>query len=159
MGKYTLIVTEKPDAANRIASALDAAGKAKKMTDNGVPYYVAERGERIVVVPALGHLYTVAGETKGRNQYPVFSVKWVPRHEAERGAKRIRVWLQTITKLAKEADTLIDACDYDIEGSIIGYCILKYACGGRENTAKRMKYSTLTKEELEKSYRGAAAAS
>ena len=28
--KYTLIVTEKPDAANRIASALDAAGKAKQ---------------------------------------------------------------------------------------------------------------------------------
>ncbi len=152
MGKYTLIVTEKPDAANRIASALDAAGKAKKMTDNGVPYYVAERDERIVVVPALGHLYTVAGETKGRNQYPVFSLKWVPRYEAERGAKRIRVWLQTITKLSKEADTFIDACDYDIEGSIIGYCILKYACGGRENTAKRMKYSTLTKEELEKAY-------
>jgi DNA topoisomerase-1 len=152
LGKYTLIVTEKPDAANRIASALDAADKAKKMTDNGVPYYVAERDERIVVVPALGHLYTVAGEAKGRNQYPVFSVKWVPRYEAERGAKRIRVWLQTITKLAKEADTLVDACDYDIEGSIIGYCILKYACGGRENTAKRMKYSTLTKEELEKSF-------
>jgi DNA topoisomerase-1 len=152
MGKYELIITEKPDAAQRIASALDAKGKAKKIEDNGVPYYVAKRDREIVVVPALGHLYTVAEERVGRNYYPVFSFRWVPRHVAERGAKQIRTWLETISKLANEADTFIDACDYDIEGSIIGYCILKYACGNKEKTSKRMKYSTLTKKELEKSY-------
>ncbi len=149
--KYTLIITEKPDAANRIASALDALGKAKRLLENGVPYYEAQRDEKIVVVPALGHLYTVSAGGKGRN-YPVFSYEWVPRYLSERGASRIRVWLRAIAKLAKEADKFIDACDYDIEGSIIGYCILKNVCGGVENEAKRMKYSTLTKEELEKSY-------
>ncbi len=71
---------------------------------------------------------------------------------AEKGAKHIRTWLETISKLASEAESFIDACDYDIEGSIIGYTILKYACGSKENISKRMKYSTLTKEELEKSY-------
>jgi DNA topoisomerase-1 len=152
LGKYTLIITEKPDAANRIASALDAVGKATKIVDNGVPYYVAKRSRDIVVVPALGHLYTVASEKKGRDHYPVFNYQWVPRYLAERGARRIRTWLETIAKLAKDADAFIDACDYDIEGSIIGYCILKYACGNKENTSKRMKYSTLTKEEVEKSY-------
>jgi len=148
---YSLIITEKPDAANRIASALDVAGKAKKIVDNGVPYYVAKNGKEIVVVPALGHLYTVASQGKG-NCYPVFDIKWVPRYLAERGTRQIRTWLETISKLAKDADTFIDACDYDIEGSVIGYCILKYACGNKENISKRMKYSTLTKEELEKSY-------
>jgi len=152
MEKYELIITEKPDAAQRIASALDVKGKAKKMEDNGVPYYVAKRDREIVVVPALGHLYTVAQERGGRNYYPVFSFRWVPRHVAERGAKKIRTWLETISKLANKADTFIDACDYDIEGSIIGYCILKYACDNKEKTSKRMKYSTLTKKELEKSY-------
>jgi DNA topoisomerase-1 len=152
MGKYTFIITEKPDAASRIASALDLKGKAKKMEENGVPYYIAEREKQIIVVPAIGHLYTVAEEKSGRNYYPVFSFRWVPRYMAERGAKQIRAWLETISKLAKDADTYIDACDYDIEGSIIGYCILKYACGNKEDVAKRMKYSTLTKEELEKSY-------
>jgi len=152
MGKYTLIITEKPDAAQRIATALDTKEKAKKMEDNGVPYYVANRDKGIVVVPALGHLYTVAEERKGRNYYPVFGFKWVPRYAAERGAKQIRVWVETISKLANDADTFIDACDYDIEGSIIGYCILKYACSNKESISKRMKYSTLTKEELEKSY-------
>ncbi len=150
--KYTLIITEKPDAANRIAVALDAVGKAKRVAANGVPYYVAKRDKDLVIVPALGHLYTVAGEKKGRGKYPVFSYQWVPLYLAKRGAKRTRNWLETITKLAKDADAFIDACDYDIEGSIIGYCILKYACGNKEKTAKRMKYSTLTKEEIEKSY-------
>ncbi|MGB9959503.1 MAG: DNA topoisomerase I [Candidatus Bathyarchaeales archaeon] len=152
MGKYALIITEKPDAAQRIASALDFKGKAKKMVNNGVPFYVAERDRQIVVVPAVGHLYTVAEEKGGRNYYPVFNFRWVPRYVAERGAKQIRFWLETISKLAKDAEAYIDACDYDIEGSIIGYSILKYACGNKESIAKRMKYSTLTKEELEKSY-------
>jgi DNA topoisomerase I len=150
--KYTLIITEKPDAAYRIASALDATGKPKRMLENGVPYYETYGNKKIVVVPALGHLYTVWAGVNGRNKYPVFNYEWVPRYKAERGASRIRIWLQTITKLAREAGTFIDACDYDIEGSIIGYCILKYACGGKEKEAKRMKYSTLTTEELEKSY-------
>jgi len=152
LAKYTLIITEKPDAASRIASALDYAGKAEKRVDSGVPYYVAKRSEDIVVVPALGHLYTVASKKRGERGYPVFDFQWVPRYLAERGAARIRSWLKVISKLAENADKFIDACDYDIEGSIIGYSILKYACGGKENTARRMKYSTLTKEELEKSY-------
>jgi DNA topoisomerase-1 len=153
LNKYTLIITEKPDAAKRIAAALDAAGKAKKMIRMGVPYYSAERDRDIIVVPALGHLYTVADEKKGkRSEYPVFTFKWVPRYLAERGASRIRTWLRVISELSENADTFIDACDYDMEGSVIGYCILKHACGGKENTAKRMKYSTLTKEELERSY-------
>ncbi|MCD6431270.1 DNA topoisomerase I [Candidatus Bathyarchaeota archaeon] len=152
MGKYTLIITEKPDAALRIASALDRKGKAKKFEDSGVPYYVAERDGKIVVVPAIGHLYTVAEERRGRNYYPVFSFRWVPRYVAERGAKQIRTWIETISKLANDADVFVDACDYDIEGSLIGYCILKYACGDKEDVSKRMKYSTLTKKELENSY-------
>ncbi len=71
---------------------------------------------------------------------------------AERGASKIRVWLKVIAKLAGDAGDFVDACDFDIEGSIIGYCILKYACGSKEENAKRMKYSTLTKEELQESY-------
>jgi DNA topoisomerase-1 len=152
MEKYTFVITEKPDAAHRIALALDIKERPKKMEENGVPYYVAERDREIVVVSALGHLYTVAEERKGRSQYPVFDFKWVPRYLAEKSASQIRTWIEAIAKLAKNADTFIDACDYDIEGSIIGYSVLKYACDGKDQVSKRMKYSTLTKEELEKSY-------
>ena len=152
MGKYTLIITEKPDAANRIATALDVDGKPKKVLSNGVPYYKAYRNGDIVVVPALGHLYTVARKQKAKRDYPVFDCEWVPRYKAERCASRIRVWLKVISQLAENAERFVDACDFDIEGSIIGYCILKYACGGKEESAKRMKYSTLTREELQESY-------
>ncbi|HLN45772.1 MAG TPA: toprim domain-containing protein, partial [Candidatus Sulfotelmatobacter sp.] len=123
MDKYTLIVTEKPDAANRIAIALDENGKPKKSVNSGVPYYQAYRDGNIVVVPALGHLYTVTSKEKG---YPVFDYKWVPRYQAERGASHIRTWLKVIGQLARDAKNFVDACDFDVEGSIIGYTILKY---------------------------------
>ena len=152
MQKYTLIITEKPDAANRIATALDAEGKPKKMTDSGVPYYQAYRDGVIVVVPALGHLYTITSKQKGKRDYPVFDYQWVPKYQAERGTSKIRVWIKVITQLAKNANTFVDGCDFDIEGSIIGYTILKYACGEKQNAAKRMKYSTLTTKELQESY-------
>jgi DNA topoisomerase-1 len=152
MDKYTLIITEKPDAAKRIAEALDRQGKPKKLKENGVPYFVANRDRELVVVPAIGHLYTIVQERGRRNYYPVFDFKWAPRHLAERGAKNIRMWVETFSRLSHDADEFVSACDYDIEGSLIGYCILKYACGDKEVSAKRMKFSTLTKSELEKAY-------
>lgn len=151
MGKYTLILTEKPDAAQRIAMALDEAEKPLRKEVNQVPVYFAKRDKELVVVPALGHLYTVASEGS-RIDYPVFELRWVPRHRAERHSGHIRNWIDTIAQLARNADAFVDACDYDIEGSLIGYNILKFACNGRERCAKRMKFSTLTKEELERSY-------
>ena len=152
MQKYTLIITEKPDAANRIATALDAECKPKKITDSGVPYYRAYREGVIVVVPALGHLYTIKNKQKGKSDYPVFDYQWVPKYQAERGSSQIRVWIKVIAKLAKNANAFVDGCDFDIEGSIIGYNILKYACGEKQDAAKRMKYSTLTTQELQEAY-------
>ena len=64
---YTLIITEKPDAAKRIAEALDSQGTPKKLTENGVPYFVAQRDRQLVIVPAIGHLYTIIG--KGQTQH------------------------------------------------------------------------------------------
>jgi DNA topoisomerase-1 len=149
---YTLIVTEKPDAAKRIAQALDAKQQPKKSEINHVPYYTANRDTQIVVVPAIGHLYTVAAEGKGRSKYPVLTFQWQPRYLAERNAKYTRRWVEIFSKLSQDAHTFIDACDYDVEGSLIGYMILRYACGEKESIAKRMKYSTLTADELKNAY-------
>jgi len=149
---YRLIITEKPDAARRIARALDAKGKPQELKENGVPYFVAQRDKRLVVVPALGHLYAVAQAEGRRSGYPVFNYSWMPRCEAEKNARSIRNWIDTISHLAENASDFIDACDYDLEGSLIGYFILRYACLGKEHVAKRMKYSTLTEPELEKAY-------
>lgn len=148
---YSLIVAEKPSAARRIAEALDTKHKPKICSDSGVTYFVSSRGQKIVVVSALGHLYTVAQRKGRRTQYPVFDFTWMPRYLVEKKAKRVKAYIETITKLSLEADTFIDACDYDVEGSLIGYNILKYTCG-RADSAKRMKYSTLTDVDLEEAY-------
>jgi DNA topoisomerase-1 len=146
--EYTLIISEKPDAANRIATALDDNGRTIRETDNGVPFFAAKNGDKeIIVASALGHLYTVTEAKNGERDYPVFDYQWVPCWTVKNSSKS-RIWLKVLSKLAENAEEIVDACDYDIEGSIIGYSILKYACSGKEKTAKRMKYSTLTREEL-----------
>jgi len=149
----TLLLCEKPSAAKRIARALDENGHPAERKIGRVPYYESKKGEReLVIVPALGHLYTVAPKVRDRNIYPVFDFEWVPRHEAERNAKEIGEWIEAISKLSKEAQEFVLATDYDIEGATLGYMILKYACGEKEKEAKRMKFSTLTVSELKKSY-------
>ena len=148
----TLIITEKPDAAKRIALALDVDGTPKNKTEKGITYYLIKRDVPIIVVPALGHLYTVINQKKEKYNYPVFNFNWAPRYMVERKAYRIRSCIDIISKLAKKAEIFIDACDYDIEGSIIGYTILKYACKNKEEIAHRMKYSTLAKEEIIRAY-------
>ncbi|RLI05386.1 DNA topoisomerase I [Candidatus Bathyarchaeota archaeon] len=147
--RHTLIIAEKPDAAERIASALSNGNGLKKKFERKIPYFEFEKdGKKVFVVPASGHVYTVTQIRGGRNYYPVFTFQWAPKYLVERGAKRTRNIINLFRKLSKSADEFINASDYDIEGSLIGYTILKYACEGKEKQAKRMKFSTLTKEEL-----------
>ena len=150
----TLIVTEKPDAALHVAEALGGRHKPKKVAVGGVPFFeVLDDQERILVCSALGHLYAVAAKGKeSRAQYPVWDFSWQPKNLVERGQKRQGKWIESIAKVSKEADRFVNACDYDLEGSLIGYTILKYACGGADTKARRMKFSTLTPKELREAY-------
>jgi len=151
--RTVLVLCEKPDAAVRVAKALDEREKPSERKMNGVPYYEAKRrDERILAVPARGHLYVVAPKLKDRSIYPVFDFHWLPKHEVERDAGQTKTWIDVISRLCKDATDFVLATDYDIEGATLGYTILKYACGGKENEAKRMKFSTLTTGELRESY-------
>jgi len=147
---YELIITEKPAAADKIASAL-ADGKPIKEGKAGVSYYKITRGKQdIVVACAVGHLFTLAEKVKGKWTYPVFDVEWKPTADVSKGGEFSRKYLNTIKSLAKEARSFTVATDYDIEGEVIGINVLRYACK-KENGA-RMKYSTLTKPDLIESY-------
>ena len=110
MEKHTLIVTEKPDAAKRVAQALDIEGKPEKRQENGVPYFVAKRDRKLVVVPSVGHLYTITEETTKKRSYPVFSYKWAPRHLVERDAKSLSKWIEAFSSLSRDADDFVSAC-------------------------------------------------
>src|SRR3990167_2532612 len=147
---YELIICEKPSAAEKIATAL-ADSKPVKKSENGVPYYlIAHHKKDIVVACAVGHLYTVAEKEKKVWTYPVFDVEWKATSEIDKKADYSEKYLKTIKKLAKDAKEFTIACDYDIEGETIGYNILIYAC--KQKDGRRMKFSTLTKDELVESY-------
>jgi len=145
---YTLIITEKPQAAAKIAYAL-AKGKEKKLDLSGIPYYELEYNkEKILVASAAGHLFTLDQKSKG-SDYPVFDIEWVPSYTKKNGAWT-KKYFQTLSKLSKNASNIIIATDYDIEGEVIGLNIIRGIA--KRKDAYRMKFSTLTNNELEESY-------
>lgn len=150
--KKVLVICEKPTAASKIAAAL-APGRPTKREKYGVPYYEFERdGRKFVVVPALGHLFTLKS-TRPLRTYPVYDIAWVPVHEADRSARRAEAFIRAIRELADGSEEFISACDYDIEGSVVAYNVLRFICGERAvERAKRMKFSTLTAQELRRAY-------
>lgn len=144
---YTLVIAEKPKAAYKISKAL-SKGKSLKLNHKGVPYwYVIYNGKPYVIVPSAGHLYTLA---TNKSSYPVFDYRWVPRWFEDKNAKHLIKFYELLSKLSKHAKSFINACDYDIEGSVIGYMIIKFL--GDEKKAFRVKFSSLTEDELKKAF-------
>lgn len=143
---YELIITEKPQAAIKIATAL---GSATQKTFNKVSYYELERhGKKIVVACAVGHLFTLKQNSPG-SAIPVFDISWTPNYLARKGDFTKR-YHDTILNLVKGAESITVATDFDIEGELIGLNVVRYICNQKD--ANRMKFSTLTTEELNKSY-------
>ncbi|MBD3262941.1 DNA topoisomerase I, partial [Candidatus Woesearchaeota archaeon] len=141
-----LIISEKPAAAAKIAAAL---GKPiQKKTGKAVYFEVKKNNKKIIIAPAVGHLFSLAAKKK--NQYPVFDVEWTPTFEINKRAAFAKPYFKNIQKLSKGADDFVVATDYDIEGEVIGLNILKYIC--KQKDAKRMKFSTLTQSDLKKAY-------
>ncbi|MBW2967311.1 DNA topoisomerase I [Candidatus Woesearchaeota archaeon] len=148
---YELIITEKPNAALKLANAL-ATGKAIKKNIKGVPYYEVTHGNKDLVVGcAVGHLYTVAEKEKKKGwTYPVFDIEWEETGKAKKESAYTKKYLSVIKKLAKDANEFTVATDYDIEGEVIGLNVVRFAC--KQKDANRMKFSTLTKYDLIEAY-------
>ena len=150
----TVIVCEKPDAAQRVARALDDENLPRKLENQGVPYFECHtKSGLLIVCSALGHLYAV--DSKGsstRSAYPIWDYRWAPKHEFEKLSARLGRWVRVIGSIAMGADRYINACDYDIEGSVIGYTILQYVCKQDYSESLRMKFSTMTERELRNAY-------
>lgn len=146
---YTLIITEKPTAAKTVAKAL-AEGEVKEFEKDGSRWYeIKKGGKTIKVAPAAGHLFMLKQKSKGWN-YPVFDVEWVPSFNFK-ASKFSEKFFKNLEMLAKDASDFIIATDYDDEGEVIGANILRFIC--KKEDAPRMKFSTMTKEELTESFR------
>jgi DNA topoisomerase-1 len=141
----TLLVAEKPKVASRIAQAL---GNYDVEENHGVKNYRIHTDEgEVIIAPAVGHMFTLEQKSDGWD-YPVFDIEWVPAHEADDSSSYVKKYVNNMKKVAKEADSFINGCDFDIEGSVIGYTAIKLACNGDEDRIRRMKFSTLTNSDL-----------
>ena len=140
-----LIICEKPAAAEKIASAL---GKPLKKNLKGVAYYEINLPEKTILIGcAVGHLFSLQQQSgKG---WPVFDIAWKPNFEVKK-QDWSKKYHQALNSLCKKADSFIIACDYDVEGEVIGWNVLRFIC--QQEKAKRMKFSTLTTNELQESY-------
>lgn len=148
---YALIIAEKPNAAQKIAQALAEKKPGLVTTEDGVKYYEFAKGKKkFIVVPAVGHLFSLKDVSKGGWNYPVLEYEWKPTFEINKRAAFAKKYFENIKKIAGEADDFIVATDFDIEGSVIGYNVIRFICG--RDDAKRMKFSTLTKQDLKESY-------
>ncbi len=152
---YKLVICEKPLAAKRISEVLGS----KKMTERelapGVVIYeiISDKNQRFIVCSALGHLYSLFPIERNRKKYPVFEAKWSPRHSAiVREKRKILEILKVISKVSEGASGFIHACDYDLEGELIGYNILEYACNHKYELSMRAKFSSLTDSEINQSF-------
>ncbi len=145
-----LIICEKPKVAERVAKAL--SDSPVKNSYKRVPYYeiVKEDGSRITVLSAVGHLFSLKAKNKKKRLY---DVEWVPLYETDKSKKYVKNYIDAIKKFSKGSDRYIHACDYDTEGTLIGFNALKYICGSQSiDNAFRMKFSALTKKDILKAY-------
>ncbi|MFH1500862.1 MAG: DNA topoisomerase I [archaeon] len=150
-GEYILIITEKPQAAQKIA---DALGKNNKVSNKDrTSYYELQRGgKKIVVAAAVGHLLGLEQE-KGQKGWPIFKLEWKPSYSKKK-AEFTKKYYNLLAKLCKQASEFIIATDYDVEGEVIGLNIVRFIC--KKDDAKRMKFSSLTKQEIENAYDSAS---
>jgi len=145
----TLIITEKPQAAEKIAIALSDATAKKIINKNKVSYYEFEKdNKRIVIGCAVGHLFEIQ-QKNNRGTFPNFDVEWRESFK-KKGKEYTKKYYDILKKLSQQSNEFIVATDFDVEGEIIGWNVVRFIA--KQKDAKRMKFSSLTKEELKKAY-------
>ncbi|HJX32852.1 MAG TPA: DNA topoisomerase I [Solirubrobacterales bacterium] len=160
-----LIVTEKNNSAKKIAEIL-GAGTGGPSTDKTfkVPYYTwtDENGVEQMTIGLKGHVLGPAFP-EGYSNWQKTDLHELIDAELIKEPTDKNV-VKAIKKVAKEADELVIATDFDREGELIGLEALEEmldanpALGSRQGTRdgtlhiKRARYSALTKEEIERAF-------
>src|SRR5262245_2240551 len=160
MADMRLIVTEKNNSAKKIAEIL-SGGSATEGASYKTPFYTwkDESGEQMtiglkghVLNPAFPESYNNWQETNPRDLIDAELIK-------EPTDKNV---VRALKKVAKDADDIIIATDYDREGELIGLEALQEVVDSNAALAesengdfvgvKRARYSALTKDEIERAF-------
>ncbi|MGZ5490872.1 MAG: DNA topoisomerase I [Nitrososphaeraceae archaeon] len=149
--KYSLVICEKPNVANRIAIALGTSEiKKTKIKGNMVFDVLTKDNIRYVILSSKGHLYGLKDTHKRGKIFPIFDLYWSPISKPPN--KNSKNLIELISRFAKDTDNFIHACDYDQEGELIGYNILELICKKAYGNSHRAKLSTLTSDDINKSF-------
>jgi DNA topoisomerase-1 len=156
-----LIVTEKNSSAKKIAEVLGApSGGPKADKTYKVPFYTwtSPDGREEMAIGLKGHVLGPAFP-EGYSNWQKTDLHDLIDADLIKEATDKNV-VKAIKKMAKDADELVIATDFDREGELIGLEALEEmldanpSLGTREDTAKgtlkilRARYSATTKEEL-----------
>jgi DNA topoisomerase-1 len=155
-----LIITEKNNSAKKIADIL-SDGEAKADATYKVPFYTwRDREGDHMTVGLKGHVMGVAfpdaySNWQETDLHELIDAELVPEPTDKNVVKAVR-------KLAKEADSVVIATDYDREGELIGLEALQQVLDAKPEIAdrdlaerppiKRARYSALTKDEIERAF-------
>ena len=154
------VIAEKPDSARKIAEGL--AGLTATVNDHSdvldVPH--AFDGNHYIVFSSMGHMFQISDPQTNRGIFPLYDLGWFPTGDDPKGIFSgrsrfhflMRRKLEKISALTKGVQKFVNACDYDIEGEIIGFNILEYACEGKGRSSLRAKFSTLTKDDIRRAF-------
>lgn len=143
------MIGEKPKVASRLANAL---GNYSIKENRGVKNYEIETDDRkIIIAPAVGHIFNLDQIEDGWD-YPVFDVEWKPIFETSDSSDYVKKYYNNLKDQIEKADSYINACDFDLEGSVIGYSILHNIAEAPEERIQRMKFSTLTPDDLQEAF-------
>ncbi|MGD0510340.1 MAG: toprim domain-containing protein, partial [Candidatus Micrarchaeaceae archaeon] len=147
----TLIIAEKPSGALRIAIAL-GNNSQRRLNLNGVSYYEIDGPSgKTYIAAAVGHIFTVRqkGSVHG---YPVLDIEWAASYEVSKNSYYTKKYLDVFKALSQRCESYINACDFDIEGTVIGTNIIKFIGNNAEARSRRMKFSTTTIPDLKNAY-------
>jgi DNA topoisomerase-1 len=155
-----LIITEKNNSAKKIAEIL-SSGEAKADATYKVPFYTwsDSEGEQMTV-GLKGHVMGVAfpegySNWQETDLHDLIDAELVPEPTDKNVVKAVR-------KLAKDADSIVIATDFDREGELIGLEALQQVLDVNPDVASgelaarppvaRARYSALTKSEIERAF-------
>jgi DNA topoisomerase-1 len=148
-----LIVTEKNNSAKKIAEIL-SKGEAKADATYKVPFYSWGDGDDAQMTVGLkGHVLNPAFP-EGYSNWQETDPKTLIDAELVTEATDKNV-VKAVRKLAKGAESIVIATDFDREGELIGLEALREILEvnpGVEGTVKRARYSALTKDEIESAF-------
>lgn len=143
-----LIITEKQSAANRIASLLFKDAKAVK---DGKSIYYYSRSSDAYVLGLKGHIVELDFPRKFRSWTRTNLLDLINSELVT--VEREKAIVSLLRQLAKKADRVTIATDYDREGELIGLEAVEIVRSVKEDVkVDRARFSAITKEEISKAF-------